>query len=137
MQQYQLDSAKTVLKQAQNHLEENLGKDHPELGYVYHHLGRVAFNQGNYEESKVFLEKAITIRQRKLGEHHPEIGRTLFNIAKLSIQEGDFGKADSIYQTILPIYKWAFGKGIRYALVLEQLSVVETALNNNLSLIHI
>ena len=131
IQKHLPDSADVLLNQAKEHLEIKLGKDHPELGYVYHHLGRLAFNQNDNKSSESALLKALSIRNKKLGENHPEVGRTQFSLAKLAIQEGNFEKADDLYQVILPIFEQTFGKGFRYAQILEQLSIVATALNND------
>jgi tetratricopeptide (TPR) repeat protein len=74
-----------------------------EKGPIYHQLGWVTYNQGEYEKAIKFHEKAIEIYQKTLPPNHPDLATTYNNIGLVYNSMGDYPKALSSHEKALAI----------------------------------
>jgi tetratricopeptide (TPR) repeat protein len=74
-----------------------------EKGPIYHQLGWVKYNQGEYQEAIIFYEKALAIKQQSLPPNHPDLGASYNNIGMVYDGMGDYPKALSSHEKALAI----------------------------------
>ncbi|CAF1166187.1 unnamed protein product [Adineta steineri] len=70
---------------------------------IYFQLGRIKYNQGQYQEALSSHEKALTIRQQLLPSSHPDLGASYNNIGVVYYNMGDYPKSLSSYEKALTI----------------------------------
>ncbi|CAF1466155.1 unnamed protein product [Adineta steineri] len=76
---------------------------------IYHQLGRIKQNQGEFQEALFYYEKARTIRQQSLLSNHPDLAMSYNNIGAVYYKMGNYpealsshGNAFAIRQKSLP-----------------------------------
>ncbi|MCC6455611.1 MAG: tetratricopeptide repeat protein [Caldilineaceae bacterium] len=77
---YDLDDPVSALhhfEQALHVRQQQLGELHPYTSIVYHNLGRVHTELGNFEVAQSTYEHALALRRQVLGEEHPDTAHTL------------------------------------------------------------
>ncbi|CAF0830309.1 unnamed protein product [Adineta steineri] len=60
---------------------------------LYHQLGRIKRNQGEYQEALSYYEKARAIRQQSLNSNHPDLAMSYNSISLVYNSIGDYPKA--------------------------------------------
>jgi tetratricopeptide (TPR) repeat protein len=70
---------------------------------IYHQLGWVKDEQGEYQEAIRFYEKALAIQQQSLPPNHPYLAASYNNIGAVHQNMGDYPKALSSYEKALAI----------------------------------
>ncbi|CAF3650270.1 unnamed protein product [Rotaria sp. Silwood1] len=84
----------TLLEQALNDSEK---------AYIYHELGRVKWQQGQYEKEIAFYEKYLEIYRKTLPEDHASLANTYNNIGLAYNNMGDYPKALEFYEKTIKI----------------------------------
>jgi tetratricopeptide (TPR) repeat protein len=74
-----------------------------EKGPIYHQLGTVKDDQGEYQEAITFYEKAVAILQQSLPPNPPDLAKSYNNIGMAYGSMGDYPKALSYYEKALAI----------------------------------
>jgi tetratricopeptide (TPR) repeat protein len=74
-----------------------------EKGPIYHQLGCVKVDQGEYQEAIAFYEKALAIGQQSLPRNNPNLTASYNNIGNVYNSMGDYLKALSYYEKSLAI----------------------------------
>ena len=77
--------------------------DEKEKGQIYHHLGMIKNNQGEYTEALSYYEKGIEIFEKTLPANHPDLATSYNNIGLLYNTRGEYSKALSYYEKALEI----------------------------------
>ncbi|CAF1196805.1 unnamed protein product [Adineta steineri] len=70
---------------------------------IYHQLGRIKRNQGEYQEALFYYEKGLTIRQQLVPSNDRSFGTFYNNIGNVHYCRGDYPKALSYYKKGLEI----------------------------------
>jgi tetratricopeptide (TPR) repeat protein len=93
------------LEKAQQVYEVILGQtsDEGEKGNIYHQIGLVKYDQGEYKEACTFYEKALEIRRKTLPPNHPNLASSYNNIGLVCSAMGEHSKALSYYEKTLEI----------------------------------
>ena len=71
--------------------------------YIYHQLGWMKDDQGEYEEAIAFYEKSLKIRLKTLPPNDPALAPTYNNMGNVYDSMGDYPKALSYYEKALAI----------------------------------
>ncbi|CAF3820928.1 unnamed protein product, partial [Adineta steineri] len=77
--------------------------DESDKAPIYHQLGRIKYNEGEYQEALCYYEKALVVRQQSLPLNHPDLGASYNNIGGVYYSKGDYLKALSYYEKALAI----------------------------------
>ncbi|CAF3818168.1 unnamed protein product [Adineta steineri] len=83
----------------------NLSTDNTEKALLYHQLGLIKRNQGDYNEALLSYEKALEIYQKFLPEDHPDLATSFNNIGQVYKNMGEYSKALSFYEKSLDIFQ--------------------------------
>lgn len=86
----------------------NLGEDHIDVGTTWNNVGRIFFQQANYEEAMDAYRKSLRIRRREQG-NSVDVAATIFNIGQVYHQQGEKERALRHYQEFLKLAKKHFG----------------------------
>jgi tetratricopeptide (TPR) repeat protein len=78
-----------------------------EKGRIYHRLGLVKYNQGEYKEALRFYRKALTIRQQSLPPNR-DLANSYNNIGLVYKNMREYSKALSSYEKALEIQQQSF-----------------------------
>ncbi|CAF0928934.1 unnamed protein product [Adineta steineri] len=70
---------------------------------IYHQLGRIKYNEGEYQEALSYYEKALAIRQQSLPSNHSDLGTSYSSMGTAYASMGDYPKALSYYEKALTI----------------------------------
>ena len=70
---------------------------------IYHQLGGVKYNQGEYQEAIIFHERSLEISQKFLPPNHPDLASSYNNIGLVYDRMGDYPEALSSYEKALKI----------------------------------
>jgi tetratricopeptide (TPR) repeat protein len=70
---------------------------------IYHQLGRIKDEQGEYKEAIRFYEKSLEIWQQSLPPNHPSLATSYNNIGLVYSNMGEYSKALSSYEKSLAI----------------------------------
>ncbi|CAF3410943.1 unnamed protein product [Rotaria sp. Silwood1] len=81
--------------------------DDSEIAHIYHLLGKVKREQGQYKEAISFYEKSLEIEQKTLPKDHPSLAPTYGNIGAVYNKMGNYTKALEFYEKDLEITKKA------------------------------
>jgi tetratricopeptide (TPR) repeat protein len=74
-----------------------------EKGSIYHQIGWVKGDQGEYQEAITFYEKALAIKQQSLPPNHLDLALSYNNIGTVYDSMGDYPKALSSHEKALAI----------------------------------
>ena len=85
-----------LLKQTSNKLE---------LSYIYHQLGWIKVNLGNYQEAICFFEKSLIIGTKIHPSYHPDLATCYDNIGLVYDYMGEYIKSLVAHQKALEIYR--------------------------------
>ncbi len=77
--------------------------DEREKGDLYHMLGMIKDDQGEYAEAAEYLEKSIKISQQILPATHPDLATFYNNIGGVYDHMGEYSKALPFYEKALEI----------------------------------
>ncbi|CAF3189302.1 unnamed protein product [Rotaria sp. Silwood2] len=80
-----------------NELLKNISCDN-DRARIYHQLGWVKDDQGQYREAISFYEKYLEIKQKTICEDHPLLAATYNNIGLAYNNMGDYSKALEFYE---------------------------------------
>jgi tetratricopeptide (TPR) repeat protein len=83
----------------------DLTTDDNEKALLYHQLGLIKRNQGDYKEALLSYQNALEVYQRTLPQDHPDVATLYNNIGQVYNNIGDYSKALGFYQTSLEIYQ--------------------------------
>ncbi|CAF5070901.1 unnamed protein product, partial [Rotaria sp. Silwood1] len=72
--------------------------DDSDRAHIYHQLGKVKWQQGQYEKEITFYEKTLEIERKTLPEDHPSLANIYNNIALAYNNMGDYSKALEFYE---------------------------------------
>ncbi|CAF1395930.1 unnamed protein product [Rotaria sordida] len=75
-----------------NELLKNASSD-SDRAHIYHQLGFLKGNKGQYQEAVAFYEKSLEIKRKTLSEDHPSLANTYNNIGLAYKNMGDYSKA--------------------------------------------
>ncbi|CAF1500587.1 unnamed protein product [Adineta steineri] len=70
---------------------------------IYHQLGMLKINQGEYEKALTFYEESLGIRQKTLPPNHPDLAKSYKNIGAVHSHMANYPKALSYYEKALEI----------------------------------
>ncbi|CAF0813456.1 unnamed protein product [Adineta steineri] len=70
---------------------------------IYHQLGQIKYNEGEYQEALSYYEKALAIRQQSLPSNHSDLGTSYSRMGTVYASMGDYPKALSYYEKALTI----------------------------------
>jgi tetratricopeptide (TPR) repeat protein len=76
-----------------------------EIGYIYHQLGWIEVNLGNYTEAISFFEKSLVIGGKILPLYHPDLATCYDNIGLVYDHMGKYINALSSHEKALEIYR--------------------------------
>jgi tetratricopeptide (TPR) repeat protein len=94
----QSDKAQQVYKVMLRQASDEGGK-----AAIYHQLGWVKYNQGQYKEAITFSEQSLEIYQKTLPPTHPHLTASYNNIGLVYDNMGKYSKALSYYEKALKI----------------------------------
>ncbi|CAF0844082.1 unnamed protein product [Adineta steineri] len=77
--------------------------DESDKAPIYHQLGYIKYDQGEYPEALTYYEKSLTIYQKTLPSNHLNLGNSYNNIGMVYDNMGDYPKALSYYEKDLTI----------------------------------
>ncbi|CAF5032533.1 unnamed protein product, partial [Rotaria sp. Silwood1] len=77
--------------------------DDSSKAHIYHELGRVKWQQGQYEKEITFYEKSLKIYRKTLPEDHPSLAATYSNIGLAYNNMGEYPKALEFYEKTIKI----------------------------------
>ena len=77
--------------------------DSTEEAHIYNQLGKIKYNQGEYQEAIDFYSKSSEIRRQSLPSDHPSLATSHNNIGAVYHNMGDYPKALSSYEKALAI----------------------------------
>ncbi|CAF1448181.1 unnamed protein product [Rotaria sordida] len=66
--------------------------------FIYHQLGSVKQDQGQYKETASFYEMSLEIYRRTLPEDHPSLANTYNNIGHMYYNMSDYSKALEFFE---------------------------------------
>ncbi|CAF4594239.1 unnamed protein product [Rotaria socialis] len=89
-----------------NELLENASNDR-DRAFIYHMLGLMKLNQGEYQQVVTFYEKDLEISQKTLSADDPELAARYNNIGAVYKNMGEYSKALEYYEKDLEITKKA------------------------------
>jgi tetratricopeptide (TPR) repeat protein len=89
-------------EQVYNAMLEQTSDDQEKAG-IYHQLGWIKDNQGQYEEAVPFYEKALVISQKMLPPNHPDLAMSYNNIGLVYYNMSEYPKALSSHEKALEI----------------------------------
>lgn len=81
---------------------------------VYHMLGIIKDNQGEYVEAMKFHKKTMEINQKILSSTHADVANSLGSIGLIYEQTGQYSKALSYYDKVLDVFKKILPSGHQY-----------------------
>ncbi|CAF0843495.1 unnamed protein product [Adineta steineri] len=77
--------------------------DESDKSPIYHQLGSIKRNQGEYQEALTYYEKSLAIDKKTLPSNHLNLGASYVNIGNVYYNMGDYPKALSYYEKDLAI----------------------------------
>ena len=75
--------------------------DENTAGGIYHYLGFIKHNQGEYQKALSYYEKALEIQQKALPANHPDLATSYNNIAGVYADMGEYSKVRSCFDRVL------------------------------------
>jgi tetratricopeptide (TPR) repeat protein len=82
--------------------------DDCEKAHIYHQLGCVKDNEGQYKDAVTFYKQSLEIFQKTLPPNHPQFAKSYNNIGTVYGNMGDYSKALSSYEKALEIFQKTF-----------------------------
>ncbi|CAF3363082.1 unnamed protein product, partial [Rotaria socialis] len=80
-----------------NELLENASHD-SDRAHIYHMLGMMKNNQGEYQQAVTFYEKSLEIKRKTLPKDHASLAPTYSNIGAVYKNMGEYSKALEYYE---------------------------------------
>ncbi|CAF1095706.1 unnamed protein product [Adineta steineri] len=77
--------------------------DESDKASVYHQLGKIKYNQGEYSEALTYYEKSLAIKQKIFPSNHLNLAHSYNNIGLVYDNMGDYPKALSYFEKDLAI----------------------------------
>ena len=99
-----LDRALKAFERVLPQYRKALGRDHPELAYIYNQIGIVEEIRFNFAKALDAYRKGYEIRRKALGERHVETADMLNNVANTLQLLGRLDEAREAYRKVLSIY---------------------------------
>ncbi|CAF0976087.1 unnamed protein product [Adineta steineri] len=78
-------------------------KNESDKASIYHQLGLIKYNQGEYQEALIFNKKSLAIEQQSLPFNHPDLASSCNNIGNVYESMGEYQKALSSHEKALVI----------------------------------
>jgi tetratricopeptide (TPR) repeat protein len=72
---------------------------------IYHQLGVIKYDQGEYKQAAIFYEKTIEIERKAIPLNHHSLANSTVNLANVYSSMGDYRKALSLHEEALKIYQ--------------------------------
>jgi tetratricopeptide (TPR) repeat protein len=88
---------------------KELPADDPLITHVYHQLGNVLDDRGEFQESLEYYEKALAKKLEILSEDSPCVANTYTCCGVAYLRKNELDRALEFYQKALNIYKKAYG----------------------------
>jgi tetratricopeptide (TPR) repeat protein len=76
-----------------------------EKASIYHQLGIVKFNQGEYQKAATFYEKSIEIERKVIPLNHHGLANSTVTLGNVYYSMGEYQKALSLHEEALQIYQ--------------------------------
>ncbi len=102
-------AARRLLERGTAQLETALADEPRVRARLYHTLGTVHRNLGQYPQARELLERAIALRRETLGPRHLDVATSEYVLAGLLRRLGEFDAAESHYRAALDIRLAALG----------------------------
>ncbi|CAF0975970.1 unnamed protein product [Adineta steineri] len=77
--------------------------NHKDKAPIYHRLGTIKYDQGNYREALSSYQKALEIWQQSPTPNYPDLASSYNNIGLVHINMGNYSKALSSYEKAVEI----------------------------------
>jgi tetratricopeptide (TPR) repeat protein len=91
-------------------LEQQLGKDHPNVAASLNGLSLLYRSQGRYSKAEPLRLRCLEIEKKTLGENHPQFATSLNNLAGLYRSQGRYSEAEPLFVRSLSIRKQQLGQ---------------------------
>lgn len=101
--------SETLLSEAIEILENDLGRDHPEIGGLYDLLGQTYWSLGRYAEAEAAAGRARSIARESLGANHPSYAAALVNLGAIYWSMARFEEAEKLTAEGVEILRRALG----------------------------
>ncbi|CAF0732293.1 unnamed protein product [Adineta steineri] len=75
---------------------------------IYHQLGRIKDDQGEYQEALTYYKQSLAIQQNTLSSNHPDLAMSYNNIGLVYYNMNDYLKALSYHEKALAIRQQSF-----------------------------
>ncbi|CAF1444671.1 unnamed protein product, partial [Adineta steineri] len=75
---------------------------------IYHQLGRIKDDQGEYQEALIYYKQSLAIQQNTLSSNHPDLAMSYNNIGLVYYNMSDYQKALSYHEKALAIRQQSF-----------------------------
>jgi CHAT domain-containing protein len=82
-----------------------LGPDHFHLAIFYSHLGRVAYDAGNYLKAETQFQRALKLAENALGQDHPSGTGYRNDLAMVYCTIGKYAKGEALYRQSLAVHE--------------------------------
>lgn len=102
-------AARRLLERGTRQLEGSLAGEPRVRARLYHTLGTVHRNLGQYSQARELLRRAIELRRETLGPQHLDVATSEYVMAGLLRRLGEFDEAEKRYRTALDIRLAALG----------------------------
>ncbi|CAF1382657.1 unnamed protein product [Didymodactylos carnosus] len=86
-------------------LDEAVGRNEKELAHIYHQIGRIKDEKGDYDQAFTFYQKTLEIKQNDLSSNQRDLADIYTDIGVVYKNIGDYVSALSFYQKSLEIDK--------------------------------
>ena len=87
-----------------------LGRDHVDISYSLHNLGRILGKQGHLEEAVELFQRGLEIREKALGPDHPAVAYLTHSYGNVRVQSGHLEAAGKLFERTLAIQRVALGE---------------------------
>ncbi|MGB0562270.1 MAG: tetratricopeptide repeat protein [Spirulinaceae cyanobacterium] len=90
-------------------LEQQLGRDHPDVANSLNNLASLYHYQGSYSEAEPLFAHSLFIWEQQLGRDHPDVATSLNNLALLYQTMGRYSEAEPLFACSLSIQEQQLG----------------------------
>lgn len=109
MKRRQTNESLKVFKELEDVVIDFYGKDHEELGNVWHNKAIVLTKAGRYGEAVSACNEAVRIRKKTLGDNDPNVAVSLSQLGIAHMESGDFPPSLRAFRNALKIREDTLG----------------------------
>ena len=106
---YQFIRERLVLAEDLAGFIEKSGREDADVGKLFNNIGRVFYNQGDYEKALTYYKKSLEINESVQESDNPSAAATYDNIAQVYDKQGDYEKALEYFKKALAIRERVLG----------------------------